>query len=196
MKRREFLVVSASALSVQTGAIAHANSWSERFPKADVFKVSIGGMIAGQQVMFATKSGPIVVRYRTDVEISAARSISLSDIRDPLARNANLPPESLATDQNRTIDTDGHWFVFRPICTHLGAVVLEAGKPFSGDQSWISCPSHGGKYDSAGRVISGPPPTNLKIPIAEFVTNDILEIHTNANTGVQKRVRETHPSTW
>lgn len=42
-------------------------------------------------------------------------------------------------------------------CTHLGCIVT-----WDEDQKLFKCPCHDGRYDSEGRVISGPPPAPLK----------------------------------
>ena len=42
-------------------------------------------------------------------------------------------------------------------CTHQGCTVA-----YSGSSSSFNCPCHGGKYDTNGGVIAGPPPSALK----------------------------------
>ncbi|MBW2000754.1 MAG: ubiquinol-cytochrome c reductase iron-sulfur subunit [Deltaproteobacteria bacterium] len=42
------------------------------------------------------------------------------------------------------------------ICTHLGCIVT-----WDVEQKIFKCPCHNGRYDSEGRVISGPPPAPL-----------------------------------
>lgn len=42
-------------------------------------------------------------------------------------------------------------------CTHLGCRTR-----FNPDSNLIECPCHGGVYDSAGNVVSGPPPSPLR----------------------------------
>lgn len=49
------------------------------------------------------------------------------------------------------------------VCTHLGCIVkwLE-------DKNEFQCPCHAGRFDAAGKVISGPPPNPLpQIAVAE-----------------------------
>ena len=42
-------------------------------------------------------------------------------------------------------------------CTHLGCRTR-----FNADTMQIECPCHGGRYDIAGNVVAGPPPTALR----------------------------------
>jgi len=42
-------------------------------------------------------------------------------------------------------------------CTHLGCIVT-----WDEDQKIFKCPCHDGRYDTDGKVISGPPPAPLK----------------------------------
>ncbi len=52
---------------------------------------------------------------------------------------------------------DGEVRVLSSTCTHLGCSVR-----WLAERGEFECPCHGGLYDSAGRVLSGPPPTDLK----------------------------------
>ncbi len=46
-------------------------------------------------------------------------------------------------------------------CTHLGCRTR-----FNADSGRIECPCHGGVYDAAGNVVSGPPPSPLqRLPV-------------------------------
>ncbi len=60
------------------------------------------------------------------------------------------------------------WFISRAFCTHLGCtpnIIDESSKPVN-----IVCPCHGGRFDTVGRIISGPPPSNLYLVPYRFVT--------------------------
>lgn len=66
------------------------------------------------------------------------------------------------------VHVDDRFAAFSATCTHLGCIVKWAGNEKSFD-----CPCHGGKFDLAGKVVSGPPPEPLhSIPI-EVVDNTI-----------------------
>ncbi len=44
------------------------------------------------------------------------------------------------------------------------------------DIGWV-CACHGSKYDYSGRIISGPAPRNLEVPVYEFINpNAVLRI--------------------
>jgi cytochrome b6-f complex iron-sulfur subunit len=54
-------------------------------------------------------------------------------------------------------DVSGEIRAFSAVCTHLGCIVT--WQP-TDNHVWY-CPCHKGKYDRAGRVVSGPPPRPL-----------------------------------
>lgn len=197
MKRRDFLITSGAAASVFVASGSDAQqSWSQRYAQPTVVRVSVGSMGVGQQISVKVGSQITAIRRRSQAEIEHARSVDVSTLADPLARNANLPENSPATDTNRTIDADGEWFVYNPACTHLGLITLRSAPPREGESHWIFCPSHGGKFDAAGRVVGGPVPRNLAIPVAKFITDDILEIHSNSIFEKARRVQDADPWTW
>ena len=45
---------------------------------------------------------------------------------------------------------------FSPVCTHLGCYVN-----WDNNRKEFLCPCHGGRYNSEGQVIAGPPPKSL-----------------------------------
>jgi ubiquinol-cytochrome c reductase iron-sulfur subunit len=66
------------------------------------------------------------------------------------------------------------WFVARAFCSHLGCtpnVIDETTSPVH-----IVCPCHGGKYDTLGRALSGPPPSNLNLIPYNFITENRISI--------------------
>ncbi len=66
------------------------------------------------------------------------------------------------------------WFVARAFCTHLGCtpnLLDETTSPVN-----IVCPCHGGRYDTLGRVLSGPPPLNLYLIPYRFVREDMIRL--------------------
>lgn len=67
------------------------------------------------------------------------------------------------------------WYVARAFCTHLGCtpnIIDESTTPVN-----IVCPCHGGRYDTIGRVISGPPPTNLYLLPYRFTAADKITLY-------------------
>ena len=73
-----------------------------------------------------------------------------------------LPPgsglrASLGGDESTiVVNVDGTVRAFRAVCTHEGCPL-----GWNAQQHLIRCPCHGGAYDTAGRVVSGPPPAPL-----------------------------------
>ena len=137
-------------------------------PSADVLalasiEVDVSSVQPGQTVTFTWRSHPLFVRRRTPAEIEAAKAVKPSDLLDPLARNAALPENALATDANRSQKPE--WLVVVGVCTHLGCTP-QASTMVSkqGDYGGCLCHCHGSQYDVAGRVRVGPAPQNLHVP--------------------------------
>ena len=179
--RRDFLYYATAG----TGAVvAVAAAWplvNSMNPSADVqaasqMRVDVSGVAEGTQLTVLFLGKPMFIRRRTPDEIEAARAVEMSDLVDPLARNANLPDAAPATDEDRSLATfdgenTGEWLVMQGVCTHLGCVPLGDG---AGDFGGWFCPCHGSHYDTAGRIRRGPAPENLPIPAVEFVDETTL----------------------
>jgi len=104
---------------------------------------------------------PVFIRNRTDEEVAEAKAVALDELKDPVARNANIAAGSEATDLDRSAgEGKENWIVMIGSCTHLGCVPLGQAGEFGG---WF-CPCHGSHYDTAGRIRKGPAPENLHIP--------------------------------
>jgi ubiquinol-cytochrome c reductase iron-sulfur subunit len=114
----------------------------------------------------------VFIRRRTEEEITDARSVEVSSLPDPYARNANLPADAPATDADRVMDETGEWLVMIGVCTHLGCVPLSEAGDYHG---WF-CPCHGSHYDTSGRIRQGPAPQNMHIPVAGFVSDGIIQL--------------------
>ena len=139
-------------------------------PSADVqalssIRVDISGVEEGTQLTVKWRGKPVFVRHRTAKEIEEGRAVQISELVDHRAENENLPADSEATDENRTLDADGKWLVMIGVCTHLGCIPIGNN---SGDYDGWFCPCHGSHYDTAGRIRKGPAPRNLEIPVAQF----------------------------
>lgn len=164
-RRRDYLAIGAVAFAgVGAGVIALPliNSMS---PSADVLalsttEVDLSAIQPGQSIKASFRKQPLFVRNLTPAEIAEAEKVSVSELRDP---------QTLA---ERTKEGKSNWLVTLGVCTHLGCVPLGAGEgenkgPFGG----YFCPCHGSAYDTAGRIRSGPAPTNLAVPEYSF-SND------------------------
>ena len=176
--RRDFLYyATAGAGAVAAGAAA----WTlvnQMNPSADVQALSsifvdVSGIETGTQLTVKWRGKPVFIRRRTAKEIEEGRAVQLSDLVDGNAENENLPADSPATDQNRTLDEAGEWLVMMGVCTHLGCVPLGNN---SGDFDGWFCPCHGSHYDTAGRIRKGPAPRNLPVPVAGFQDANTIKL--------------------
>ena len=169
-RRRDYLSIGAVAFAgVGVGVIA-LPLINQMSPSADVLALStteldLSAIEPGQAIKASFRKQPLFVRNLTPQEIEAANKVPLSDLRDP---------QSLA---ERTKEGKANWLVTLGVCTHLGCVPLGAGEgenkgPFGG----YFCPCHGSAYDTAGRIRSGPAPTNLVVPEYEFTSDTVVTV--------------------
>ncbi|MBS0563680.1 MAG: ubiquinol-cytochrome c reductase iron-sulfur subunit [Proteobacteria bacterium] len=176
--RRDFLYYATAG----TGAVMTGGAvWSlvnQMNPSADVkalssIMVDISTVQEGTQLTVKWRGKPVFIRHRTTKEIDEGRAVKLTELVDINAENKNLPADSDATDQNRTLDKDGKWLVMIGVCTHLGCVPLGNN---SGDYDGWFCPCHGSHYDTAGRIRKGPAPRNLEVPVAKFENDTTIKL--------------------
>ncbi len=140
-------------------------------------EVDLADVDVGQAITVMWRGKPIFVRRRTDEEIAAAKAFPVDDLRDPLARNANLPDNAPASDENRTTEGREGWLVMIGICTHLGCIPKgQAVGDNKGDFGGWFCPCHGSQYDTAGRVRKGPAPQNMAIPPYAFLSDTKVKL--------------------
>jgi ubiquinol-cytochrome c reductase iron-sulfur subunit len=184
--RRDFLLIATVAAgAVGTGA-AIIPLIDQMNPAADVLalasiEVDLAPIQPGQSVTFTWRSHPLFVRRRTPQEIAEARAVKTADLLDPYARNASLPENTPATDENRLHPASGmakpEWLVLVGVCTHLGCTP-EASTPQSvqGEYGGWLCHCHGSQYDTAGRVRVGPAPRNLDVPQYVFLSDTRIKV--------------------
>lgn len=166
--RRDFLILTAGAVGgVGTlGALwPFINSMN---PAADVLalssiEVDLKPIQPGQAITSMWRGKPLFIRHRTVGEISDARSVDLSHLKDP------------EEDQKRV--QKEQWLVLVGVCTHLGCV---PGGQKSTDQKgeyhgWF-CSCHGSQYDTSGRIRKGPAPKNLAVPPYTFISDTRIKI--------------------
>ena len=175
--RRDFLYVATGAAGLIAAGAAVWPLVNQMNPSADVralasIQVDVSAVEPGSQITVKFLGKPVFVRRRTPEDIAAANEDPVEDLPDPLARNANLPEESPATDANRALGETGEWLVMSGVCTHLGCVPLADAGDYGG---WF-CPCHGSHYDKAGRIRRGPAPQNLPVPVASFVEDGVLQL--------------------
>ena len=191
--RRDFLYVATAAVGAVGTATALWPFIDQMNPSADVLalasiEVDLTPIQPGQSVTFTWRSHPLFVRRRTPAEIEAARMVRPQDLLDPVARNANLPENAPATDDNRLSPKVGgppgapqmrkaEWLVISGVCTHLGCTP-QASTPtdIQGNYGGWLCHCHGSQYDTAGRVRVGPAPRNLDVPPYEFLSDTRIRV--------------------
>jgi ubiquinol-cytochrome c reductase iron-sulfur subunit len=191
--RRDFLFIATGAM----GAVGTAASlWpliEQMNPSADVLalasiEIDLASIQPGQSVTFTWRSHPLFVRRRTEAEIEAARAVPVGELLDSVARNANLPENAPATDENRLTPNVGgqqgaqamrraEWLVLQGICTHLGCTPAASTPQVPEGQygGWL-CHCHGSQYDTAGRVRVGPAPRNLDVPPYQFLSDTRIRV--------------------
>jgi ubiquinol-cytochrome c reductase iron-sulfur subunit len=173
--RRDFLYIATGAVGAVGAAMTAWPFIDQMNPSASVLALAsieadISSIQVGQQVVLKWRGHPLFVRRRTPKEITEARAVQVSDLPDPKARNANLPEDAPATDQNREIKPE--WLVLVGVCTHLGCTPTV----FEGDFGGWLCHCHGSQYDTAGRIRKGPAPENLAVPPYSFLTDTRIKV--------------------
>jgi ubiquinol-cytochrome c reductase iron-sulfur subunit len=175
--RRDFLYIATAA----AGAVGAASvAWpfiDQMNPDAGTLalaeiEVDVSQVAEGQSITAKWRGKPVFIRQRTAEEIASAKAVPLSDLKDPVARNANLPDNADATDENRTAKGKEAWLVMVGVCTHLGCIPLGQQGDFGG---WF-CPCHGSAYDTAGRIRQGPAPQNMAVPAFEFISDTTVRV--------------------
>ena len=178
--RRDFLYIATGAAAAVGTAFAAWPFLDQMNPTSAVLalasvEIDVSSIQLGQQVVFKWRGHPLFVRRRTPKEIAEARATPLSDLPDPLARNANLPDDAPATAANRQIKPE--WLVLVGVCTHLGCTptVSTPGSPQGDYGGWL-CHCHGSEYDIAGRIRKGPAPQNLAVPPYSFLSDTKIKV--------------------
>lgn len=176
--RRDFLYYATAGTGAVAGGAAVWPLINQMNPSADVqalssIEVDVSGVEPGTQITVKWLGKPVFIRRRTSEEIEAARSVNIEELLDREARNDNLGGETIALDQNRSLDEEGTWLVMMGVCTHLGCVPLGDG---AGEFGGWFCPCHGSHYDTSGRIRKGPAPENLLVPVATFVNETTIKL--------------------
>ncbi len=180
--RRDIILIAAGGFAAVGAAAALWPLLDQMNPDQSALsfattEVDISHVEVGQAITVVWRGKPIFIRHRTEQEIAQAKDPPLDDLIDPLARNANLPEDAPATDNNRAAEDKEPWLVMIGICTHLGCI---PGGQKVGDYKglwggWF-CSCHGSQYDTAGRVRKGPAPQNLAIPPYKFLSDTKIKI--------------------
>ncbi len=176
--RRDFLYLT-TGMAGAVGAVAVAWPFIDQMrPDASTLalasiEVDVSSLEPGMSLTAKWRGKPIFIRNRTPEEVKEADDVPLAELKDPIARNANLAADAQATGVDRSAGKDKeNWIVMIGSCTHLGCVPLGQAGEYNG---WF-CPCHGSVYDTAGRIRKGPAPQNLAIPTYSFVSDKVIKI--------------------
>ena len=176
--RRDFLYLTTGMAGV-VGGVAVAWPFIDQMrPDASTLAlgaidVDVSSVTPGMSLTVKWRGKPVFIRNRTDKEVEEAKAVPLADLKDPVARNANVAADAQATDLDRSAgEGKENWIVMIGSCTHLGCVPLGQAGDFGG---WF-CPCHGSHYDTAGRIRKGPAPENLPVPTFSFVSDTVIKI--------------------
>ena len=184
--RRDFLFIATGAVGAVGAALTAWPFINQMNPDASVralasVEVDLAPIAEGQEITIKWRGNPVFIRHRLAAEIEAAKAVSVSDLPDPLARNANVGDGDEATDVNRVVAGKEQFLVMMGVCTHLGCVpianegdfaVVEGSAKHGG---WF-CPCHGSHYDTAGRIRKGPAPQNLPVPAYAYLSDTKIRI--------------------
>ena len=180
--RRDVILIGAGGFAAIGGAAMLWPLLDQMNPDASTLSmastdVDLAPIEEGQAITVMWRGKPIFIRHRTAKEVEAATEVKIGDLIDPLARNANLPDDAPATDDNRAAPEREPWLVMIGICTHLGCIPQgQAPGQYKGDYGGWFCPCHGSQYDTAGRVRVVPAPENMYIPPYSFTSDTKIRI--------------------
>lgn len=184
--RRDFLFIATGAAGAVGAALTAWPFINQMNPDASVralasVEVDLAPIAEGQEITIKWRGNPVFIRHRRPTEIEAANAVAVSELPDPLARNANVGDADQATDVNRVVAGKEQYLVMMGVCTHLGCVPL----PNDGDFAVVEgsakhggwfCPCHGSHYDTAGRIRKGPAPQNLAVPLYAYISDTSIRI--------------------
>jgi len=186
VNRRDFLYIATGAVGAVGVALTAWPFISQMNPDASVLalasvELDLSPIAEGQAITLKWRGNPVFIRHRTQAEIDAAKAVKMDELKDPLARNANVKDSDPATDENRVVGGKEDFLVMMGVCTHLGCVpignegdfaVVEGSAKHGG---WF-CPCHGSHYDTAGRIRKGPAPENLPVPVYAYLSDTKIRI--------------------
>ncbi|MDP3897745.1 MAG: ubiquinol-cytochrome c reductase iron-sulfur subunit [Mesorhizobium sp.] len=176
--RRDFLYIATGSVAA-VGAAGLAWPFIDQMrPDASTLamasiEIDVSAIEPGMSVTAKWRGKPVFIRNRTPEEIEAGKAVKLDELKDPIARNANIAADAPATDTDRSAgEGKENWLVMVGVCTHLGCVPIGTSGDFGG---WF-CPCHGSHYDTAGRIRKGPAPENLAVPVFTFMSDTKIKI--------------------
>lgn len=157
--RRNFLGKITTVAGAGGAAAACWPFVSSMNPSADVLakattEVNLADIPPGGVHTVPWQGKPVFIVHRTPEEI----------------KNAEASPGTIEPEPDSKRVKRPEWLVVVGVCTHLGCVPNR-----NAEGGWL-CPCHGSMYDASGRVIRGPAPKNLEVPLYTFEGDSKLVI--------------------
>lgn len=180
--RRDFLTmatVAAGAFGLAISAIPFIRAMgpAKDIISAGLMEVDISGLREGEFRVLIWRKQPVFILRRSPEMIDRAARTDAGILRDP------------ATPEERVKKPD--LLVCIGICTHLGCIPNWQPEKIPGlDQPGFYCPCHGGKFDTLGRRLDGPPPENLHLLPYSFAGESRLKIGSTTFSGYGENVRK------
>jgi ubiquinol-cytochrome c reductase iron-sulfur subunit len=186
VNRRDFLYIATGAVGAVGAALTVWPFINQMNPDASVLalasvEIDLAPIAEGQAITIKWRGNPVFIRHRNAAEIEAANAVKMDELKDPIARNANVKDGDPATDVNRVVGGKEQYLVMMGVCTHLGCVPIGNEGDFAVVEGhaktggWF-CPCHGSHYDTAGRIRRGPAPENLPVPKYEYLSDSKIRI--------------------
>lgn len=181
LSRKEFLSSLALAVGVfgLTGSMVpfiKSLSPSKDLIATAIVDVDLSDIEPGKIKLVEWRKQPIFVLRRTPEMIAAAARVDTDTLADP------------AKPEERVIEEE--WLVCIGVCTHLGCVPRLVDRVPGQEIPGFFCPCHGGKYDTLGRRLGGPPPQNLHLLPYKFEAKDKLILGNRLFSGYAADIRK------
>jgi ubiquinol-cytochrome c reductase iron-sulfur subunit len=179
--RRNFLaalttIIGAGGVAAATVPFIKALSPTKDILSSAIIGVNIPDLKEGELKTIIWQKQPVFILRRTPEMIKRSSLIDPKNLTDP------------ATTEQRVIRPD--LFVSLGICTHLGCLPRFVEKLPDMDISGFYCPCHGGKYDTLGRRLGGPPPENLHLVPYQIESDNRLVIGAENFSGYEENIRK------
>jgi ubiquinol-cytochrome c reductase iron-sulfur subunit len=182
VKRRDFLTIATAAVGLCGIGLSAIPFIEAMGPTKDiiasgVMDVDITGIKEGEFRVVIWRRQPVFILKRTREMIEKTGGIAVGSLSDP------------ATPEERVVRPD--FLVCMGICTHLGCIPgWQPDKIPDLDMPGFYCPCHGGKYDSLGRRLAGPPPENLHLLPYRFASDNRLILGAATFAGYSENIRK------
>lgn len=180
LDRRAFLAKISAGLAIAGVGLSAIPFIRAMSPTRDILasgrtEFDISDLKTGQIKTVIWRKQPVFILRRTSQMIKETERMDQSALSDPAPTGERAPRPDL--------------FVALGICTHLGCIPKFMEKIPEADISGFYCPCHGGKYDSIGRRIAGPPPENLHLVPYTVETDSRITVGTETFAGYGENIR-------